>query len=146
MNRRRFLLTSLVGALAAPRELMRSSRPGRSNRLPATADVATAPTTCERPSSKDCVTSVTSRSQLVIEIRSAEGKFERLPALAAELVALKVDVILAQLQWHVLAAKQATRTIPIVFVNSGDPVASGLVTSLAQPGGNVTGLSTSPWT
>jgi putative ABC transport system substrate-binding protein len=78
---------------------------------------------------------------LVIEYRDAEGKLERLPALAAELVALKVDVILAEggtLGPRV--AKQATRTIPIVFA-AGDPVGSGLVTSLARPGGNVTGLS-----
>jgi putative tryptophan/tyrosine transport system substrate-binding protein len=79
---------------------------------------------------------------LVIEYRSAEGKVERLPALAAELVALKVDVILAPASVHVLAAMQATRTIPIVFVNAADPVANGLVTSLARPGGNVTGVST----
>jgi putative ABC transport system substrate-binding protein len=78
----------------------------------------------------------------VIEYRSAEGKVERLPALAAELVALKVDVILAPAPIHVRAAKQATRTIPIVFVNAGDPIAGGLVTGLARPGGNVTGLST----
>jgi putative tryptophan/tyrosine transport system substrate-binding protein len=78
---------------------------------------------------------------LVIEYRDAEGKFERLPALAAELVALKVDVILAVSTLAALAAKQATRTIPIVFGGAGDPVASGLVTSLARPGGNVTGLS-----
>ena len=78
---------------------------------------------------------------VVIEYRSAEGKLERFTTLAAELVALKVDVILVPASVHVLAAKQATRTIPIVFVNSGDPVASGLVTSLARPGGNVTGLS-----
>jgi putative ABC transport system substrate-binding protein len=79
---------------------------------------------------------------LVIEYRSAEGKVERLPALAAELVALKVDVILAPAPAHALAAMQATRTIPIVFVNAADPVANGLVTSLARPGGNVTGVST----
>jgi putative ABC transport system substrate-binding protein len=78
---------------------------------------------------------------LVIEYRDAEGKFERLPALAAELVALKVDVILAVSTPAALAAKQATRTIPIVFGGAGDPVASGLVTGLARPGGNVTGLS-----
>ena len=78
---------------------------------------------------------------LVIEYREAEGKADRLPALAAELVALKVDVILAEggtLGPRV--AQQATRTIPIVFA-AGDPVGSGLVTSLARPGGNVTGLS-----
>jgi putative ABC transport system substrate-binding protein len=78
---------------------------------------------------------------LVIELRSAEGKFERLPTLAAELVALKVDVILAPSPPYALAAMQATRTLPIVFTVAGDPVASGLVTSLARPGGNVTGLS-----
>ena len=76
---------------------------------------------------------------VVIEYRSAEGKLERLPALAAELVALKVDVIVAPGTLAALAAKQATRTLPIVSV--AIPVTSGLVTSLARPGGNVTGLS-----
>ena len=78
---------------------------------------------------------------LVIELRSAEGKLKRLPALAAELVALKVDVIVAGGTPAALAAKQATRTLPIVFTPAADPVESGLVTSLARPGGNVTGLS-----
>ncbi len=78
---------------------------------------------------------------LVIEYRSPEGKPERLPALAAELVALKVDVIVAGGTPQALAAKQAARTLPIVFVGAADPVTSGLVTSLARPGGNVTGLS-----
>src|SRR6266487_1680967 len=79
---------------------------------------------------------------LVIEYRDAEGKLERLPALAAELVALKVDVIVVPTSTlAVLAAKQATRTLPIVFIGTADPVASGLVMSLARPGGNVTGLS-----
>ena len=78
---------------------------------------------------------------LVIEYRSVEGKPERLPALAAELVALKVDVIVAGAPPAALAAKQATQTLPIVFAAASDPVGSGLVTSLARPGGNVTGLS-----
>jgi putative ABC transport system substrate-binding protein len=79
---------------------------------------------------------------VVIEYRDAEGKPERLPALAAELVALKVDVIVAAAGNHLaLAAKQATRTLPIVFAAVTDPVAIGLVTSLARPGGNVTGTS-----
>ena len=78
---------------------------------------------------------------LVIEYRSAEGKPERLPALAAELVALKVDVIVAPSTPAALAAKEATRALPIVFIGAGEPVTSGLVTSLARPGGNVTGLS-----
>jgi len=77
----------------------------------------------------------------VIEYRDAEGKPERFPALAAELVALKVDVILTGSTPQALAAKQATKTIPIVFIGTADPVGSGLVTSLARPGGNVTGLS-----
>jgi len=80
---------------------------------------------------------------VVIEYRDAEGKPERLPALAAELVALKVDVIFAGGTPHALAAKQATRTVPIVFAGVTDPVTDGLVTSLARPGGNVTGLSIS---
>ena len=78
----------------------------------------------------------------VIEYRDAEGKSERLPALAAELVALKLDVIVTGGGTLVaLAAKQATKTVPIVFASAGDPVTSGLVASLARPGGNVTGLS-----
>ena len=80
---------------------------------------------------------------VVIEYRDPEGKPERLPALAAELVALKVDVIVAPSTPAALAAKQATRTVPIVFLTVTDPVADGLVTSLARPRGNVTGLSTS---
>jgi len=78
---------------------------------------------------------------VLIEYRFAEGKFERLPALAAELVALKVDVILATTVLTAVAAKQAIKTIPIVFFAAADPIRSGLVTSLARPGGNVTGLS-----
>src|ERR1700704_3478810 len=77
----------------------------------------------------------------VIEYRDAEGKVERLPALAAELVALKVDVIVTASTVAALAAKQATRTLPVVFAVAADPVTEGLVTSLARPGGNVTGLS-----
>jgi len=79
---------------------------------------------------------------VVIEYRDAEGKLERVPPLAAELVALKVDVILAEggtLGPRV--AMRATSIIPIVFAAAGDPAGSGLVTSLARPGGNVTGLS-----
>jgi len=79
---------------------------------------------------------------VVIEYRSAEGQLERLPVLAAELVALKVDVIVAAGGTLVaLAATRATKTVPIVFIGAGDPVTSGLVASLARPGGNVTGPS-----
>jgi putative ABC transport system substrate-binding protein len=77
---------------------------------------------------------------LAIEYRGAEGRYDRLPALAAELVGRKVDVIVAQADVSALAAKSATSTIPIVFV-AGDPVAVGLVARLARPGGNSTGVS-----
>jgi putative ABC transport system substrate-binding protein len=76
-----------------------------------------------------------------IEYRYAEGKFDRLPDLAAELVGLKLDVIVAAPTPSVLAAKKASATTPIVFASVVDPVASGLVASLARPGGNITGLT-----
>jgi putative tryptophan/tyrosine transport system substrate-binding protein len=78
---------------------------------------------------------------ITIEYRWAEGKYERLRALAAELVRLQPDVIVTQGTPAVLAAKQATATIPIVMAIAGDPVHSGVVSSLARPGRNVTGSS-----
>src|SRR5262245_36733862 len=78
---------------------------------------------------------------ITIEYRFAEQKLERLPELAAELVRLKVDLIVVTGDPAGLAAKGATSTIPIVTTNAVDPVGAGLVTSLARPGGNVTGLS-----
>jgi putative ABC transport system substrate-binding protein len=79
---------------------------------------------------------------IVIEWRYAEGKLDRLPALAGELVRLKVDVIVAGGPTPTRAAKDATSMIPIVMAQHTDPVGSGLVASLARPGGNITGLST----
>ena len=79
---------------------------------------------------------------IFIEWRFAEGKFDRLSALAAELVRLKVDVIVAGAPTSTRSAKQATVTIPIVMAFNDDPVGSGFVASLARPGGNITGLST----
>ena len=78
---------------------------------------------------------------VAIEYRWAEGQYDRFAEIAAEFVRLKVDVIVTAATAPVLAAKQATSSIPIVFAVSGDPVGSGLVASLARPGGNVTGLS-----
>ena len=78
---------------------------------------------------------------IAIEYRFGEGRPERLPALAADLVRLKVDVIVTGAPPAPEAAKQATSTIPIVFAVTGDPVAQGLVASLARPGGNITGLA-----
>jgi putative ABC transport system substrate-binding protein len=78
---------------------------------------------------------------IVIERRSADGDFAKLPALAAELVRLKPDVIVCIVTQASIAAKDATSTIPIVIVAVGDPVAAGLVGNLARPGGNITGTS-----
>ena len=78
---------------------------------------------------------------IAIEYRWAEGRNERFAELVAELVRLKVDAIVTQGTPSVLAAKQATSVIPIIFAIAGNPVANGLVASLAQPGGNVTGLT-----
>src|SRR5262249_31514990 len=78
---------------------------------------------------------------VAIEYRWAEGRSERFAEIAAELVRLKVDVIVTQSTPSVLAAKQATFVIPIVLASAGDPVGTGIVASLARPGGNITGLS-----
>jgi len=78
----------------------------------------------------------------VIEYRGAEGKPDRYPSLVNELVQLKVDVLVVPILPAILAARQATKTIPIVMVTNTDPVAGKLVDSLARPGGNITGLST----
>lgn len=78
---------------------------------------------------------------IVIEYRYAEGKLDRLPALVAELARLKVDVIVVQGTEPALAAKQHTSTIPIVMAHVGDPVARGIIASLARPGCNITGLT-----
>jgi putative ABC transport system substrate-binding protein len=77
----------------------------------------------------------------VLEVRYGDGRFERLPELARELVGLKMDVILATSDVVIAAIKRETQTIPIVMVFSTDPMGTGFVASLARPGGNVTGLS-----
>jgi len=80
-------------------------------------------------------------NNIAFEYRYTEGKLDRLPAFADELVHLKVDVLLTSSTAEALAAKNATSTIPIVFYSGGDPVAGGLVDSLARPGGNITGFT-----
>jgi putative ABC transport system substrate-binding protein len=141
MDRRVFIGTMAGGLLAAPpaAEAQQAAKIARIGYL--TGSLATGPHLPEafRQGLRDL--GYIEGRNVVIEYRDAEGKLERLPALAAELVALKVDVIVAPGTLHALAAKQATRTLPIVFGAVADPVASGLVTSLARPGGNVTGLS-----
>src|SRR2546425_1321315 len=141
MDRRRFLLTSLVCAFASPHATgaQQAAKIARIGRLAGNRAASPHLPEAFRQGLRDL--GYVESGNVVIEYRDAEGKFERLPALAAELVALKVDVIVAGGTPHALAAKQATRTIPVVFASAGDPVTSGLVTSLARPGGNVTGVS-----
>ncbi len=141
MDRRRFIGTVASGLLAAPlaAEAQQAARIARIGFL--AGNLASGPHMTDgfRQGMRDL--GYLEGRNFVLEFRDAEGKLERLPALAAELVALKVDVIMVGGTLAALAAKQATKTIPIVFASAVDPVADGLVTSLARPGGNVTGLS-----
>jgi ABC-type uncharacterized transport system substrate-binding protein len=81
---------------------------------------------------------------LVVERRFAEGRIDRLSALARELVGLRLDIIVAVSASAIQAAKEATKTIPIVMLGGGDPVGQGFVASLARPGGNITGVALAP--
>jgi putative ABC transport system substrate-binding protein len=143
MDRRRFLLTSLAGALAAPLAAGAQQagkiprvgvlRPGN----PPPGDFG------HRGAFEGGLRDLgwMPGTNLLIEYRYAEGKPERLSELAAELVRLPVDVIVASSPMGVRAAQQATRTIPIVMSTLPDPVGEGFVASLARPGGNTTGLT-----
>src|SRR5712692_7420435 len=139
---RRSLLAGAVGLLAVPlaAEAQQAAKVARIGFLAGNLAASPHPPEAFRQGLRDL--GYVEGRNVVIEYRDAEGKLERLPALAAELLALKVDVIFAAGGTRAaLAAKQATRTLPIVFAGAADPVTSGLVTSLARPGGNVTGLS-----
>ena len=144
MHRRRFLLTSLAGAFAAPRAAGAQQHPGKVARIGFLSPTlsTTAPHVLEafRQGLRDL--GYVEGQNIIVEYRWAEGRAERLPVLAAELVSLKVDVIVASGTPAPLAAKNATKTIPIVMASAGDPVETGLVASLARPGGNVTGQTT----
>ena len=142
MPRRTFLTTIAGGLLAAPLAA-EAQQPAKVDRI-----AYLSPNLGSTPHLRDAFLQglrelgYVERRNVMIEYRDAEGKLERLPALAAEVVALKVDVIFVGGGTRVaLAAMQATKTIPIVFTGVGDPVESGLVTNLARPGGNVTGFS-----
>jgi putative ABC transport system substrate-binding protein len=143
MDRRRFLLTSLAGVLATPlaAEAQRVGKVYRIGYLAVTAPVPATLPIWEAFQEGLRERGYVEGQNLVIERRYSEGKAERFPDLASEFVRLQVDVIVATTTPAAKAAKQATGTIPIVMVNVGDPVGSGLIASLARPGGNVTGLS-----
>ncbi|MBK8738693.1 MAG: ABC transporter substrate-binding protein [Betaproteobacteria bacterium] len=142
-NRRRLVITLGATALAAPFASLapaQTAQPARIGLLgPGTAS-SNAAWVAELLARLRDLGYVEGRN-FVLEPRWAEGKNDRLPELAAELVHLKVDVLVAFQTPSALAAKQATSTLPIIMGPAGDPVATGLVASLARPGGNVTGLS-----
>jgi putative ABC transport system substrate-binding protein len=146
MDRRRFLLTSLGGVLAAP--LAAEAQPAGKVARVGILSVGTAPAPEEVARSSFLAALRDLRwiagQNIVFESRFAAGQTDRLPALAAELVQLKVDLIVTFLNQETLAAKQATASIPIVMVLGVYPVEAGLVASLARPGGNVTGTTVAP--
>ena len=143
MSSRREFITLLGGAAAAWPLAARAQQPGML-RIIGFSGQST------RAASSEWVAAFTQRLRelgwiegrtITIEYRWSEGRVERFGQIAAEFVRLKVDVIVTSGTPQTLAAKQATSVIPIVFATAGDPMASGLVASLARPGGNVTGLS-----
>ena len=138
ISRRRFVVASLAG-LALPRAgaAQRAARVGFLS--PFTASVAAPWHEAFRPGLREL--GWTEGQNITIEYRYANGNNDRLPELAAELVRLKVDVIVASIGTDAAIAKSATTSIPIVMASGGDPVAGGLVASLARPGGNITGLT-----
>jgi putative ABC transport system substrate-binding protein len=139
MNRRSFIGTLAGGLLAAPlaAEAQEARKAYRIGLLSPTSQSPSIEAIREGLRTLGYVEG----QNLVIEYRSAEGRFDRLPDFAVELVRLHVDVIVAVVTQASLAAKNATSTIPIVMMAVGDPVGAGLVASLARPGGNVTGTS-----
>jgi putative tryptophan/tyrosine transport system substrate-binding protein len=139
VDRRTWLLGSL-GLLAPP--LAAGAQPGKMARVGFLVSQTVTPESLEDFGKGLRELGWIEGQNLALEVRSPEGDPERLPALAAELVRLPVDVLVATATPASLAAKHATTTVPIVSVYTLDPVAAGLVTSLARPGGNVTGLST----
>jgi putative ABC transport system substrate-binding protein len=142
MDRRRFLLTSLGGALAAPLGA-EGQQAGKVHRIgflgPAAERVYTDSLLSLRKGLREL--GYVEGKNIVVEYRFAEDRYERLQGLAAELVRNKADVIVVHSTPGTRAAKQATRTTPIVMVNVADPVGAGLVASLARPGGHITGVS-----
>ena len=143
MATRRKLLVALGAALAAPLASFAKQKPAKISRIgflgAGSASVWASWVEALRAGLRDL--GYVEGKNIVIEFRWAEGKYERLPAMAAELVQLKVDVVVAAAPPAVQAVQKATTAIPIVFAAVGDPVGLGFVASLPRPGGNVTGLS-----
>jgi putative ABC transport system substrate-binding protein len=136
MRRREFIACLGSAALAAPRVVGAQSRIARIGVLLVSGPEFMGP---YREALRDL--GYVESKTVQFEVRSADGQRDRLPQLASELVRSKVDIIIASLTPAVTAARNATRDIPIVMAPAGDPVATGLIDSLARPGGNITGLA-----
>ena len=145
MDRRRFLLTSLAGALAAPLAAG-AQQAGKVYRIGViqTASAREIEHVLKALNEGLRQLGYVEGKHFVMERRFADGREERLPALAAELVRLKVDVIVTGSNSVIAAVKEATATIPVVMAVSRDPVGARLIASLARPGGNITGLTNDP--
>ena len=142
MKRREFI--TLLGAAAAARPLAaRAQQPGKVWRVGLLETISPALNTANFDALRKGLQELgyVEGRNLVFDYRSAEGRGERYPELAAELVRRNVDVIVTRGTPAVLAAKNATATVPVVMAASGDPLRTGVVAGLARPGGNVTGLS-----
>ncbi len=145
MHRRTFLWTLAGGLLAVPLAAGAQQQRGKVWRLGILSPSVTPSETARRQSplmQKLGELGYVENQNLVVEYRAAEGKIDRLPGLAVELVQAKVDAIFTASSPGVQAARKATNIIPIVFTGVNDPVGLGLVASLSRPGGNVTGVST----
>ena len=140
-GRRRILLATGVLVLAPPAAFAQDSAKARRIGYLVTGGAVSFPLSVEPFRRGMRELGYVEGKDYVIELRTAEGRSERLPRLANELAGMNVDIIVTSSTPATQAAMRATRTIPIVVANSADPVASGLVSSLARPGGNVTGLS-----
>jgi putative tryptophan/tyrosine transport system substrate-binding protein len=138
VDRRRFLLISLAGALVSP-IVVGAQSGGKVYRIGYLSELADQSSPLLDESLREL--GYVEGTNLVVERRFAAFKYDRLPDLAAELVRLRPDVIVAPSNPGIAALKQATTTVPIIMIMAIDPVGAGLVTSLARPGGNITGSS-----
>src|SRR5215469_7231199 len=137
----RFLVVLIVVALFSPAEAQQSKKVARLGYVSASGGPASPDARFEvfRQGLRDL--GYIEGKNILLEVRYAEGRQDPIPSLVADLVELKVDVLLLTTLPGIRAAKQATKTIPIVIITAQDPVATGIVDSLARPGGNITGLA-----
>ena len=138
----RLVLNAMLLALSLPAEAQQPTKIPRIGYVSGTGDPKTPGSRVELFQQGLRELGYIEGKNILVEYRYAEGKLDRAPALVAELLQLKVDVLVVTFLPASRAAREATKTIPIVVVTSVDPVATGLVDSLARPGGNITGLTT----